>query len=162
MILHVAGTLEGPGSRMMISPSVLLHGHRGSSSRTCVSLHLSAASPLASSYFLSPPGTHEVVAKPVQYACAVSQKGARDQERKKRRLPPHRDGRHSRSRKSRKSTKLQSVSLLILCQARTSDSSSPGGRYLTPFESSLGQGKEKFSTHLCSWRTRQRSRPQHS
>ncbi|KAB0369070.1 hypothetical protein FD755_019075 [Muntiacus reevesi] len=51
---------------------------------------------------------------------------------------------HSRSRKSRKSTKLRSISRsLILCNAQTSDdSSSPDERYPDPFEISLGQGKE--------------------
>ena len=106
-------------------------------------LHLSAASPIASSYFLSLPGTHDVVAKPSPVA--TRQPRARDQERKKGsftsslRMEPH-----SRSGKSRKSTKLRSISRsLILCNAQTSDdSSSPDERYPDPFEISLGQDKE--------------------
>ncbi|XP_055411732.1 pro-interleukin-16 isoform X3 [Bubalus kerabau] len=88
-------------------------------------------------------GTHEVVAKPSPVA--TRQPRARDQERKKGsftsslRMEPH-----SRSGKSRKSTKLRSISRsLILCNAQTSDdSSSPDERYPDPFEISLGQGKE--------------------
>uniref|UniRef100_A0AC11CUM0 Interleukin 16 n=1 Tax=Ovis aries TaxID=9940 RepID=A0AC11CUM0_SHEEP len=88
-------------------------------------------------------GTHEVVAKPSPVA--TRQPKARDQERKKGSFPSSlRMEPHSRSGKSRKSTKLRSVSRsLILCNARTSDdSSSPDERYPDPFESSLGQGKE--------------------
>ncbi|XP_055273934.1 pro-interleukin-16 isoform X3 [Moschus berezovskii] len=88
-------------------------------------------------------GTHEVVAKPSPVT--TRQPKARDQERKKGsftsslRMEPH-----SRSGKSRKSTKLRSISRsLILCNAQTSDdSSSPDERYPDPFEISLGQGKE--------------------
>uniref|UniRef100_A0A8C6EHI1 Pro-interleukin-16 n=1 Tax=Moschus moschiferus TaxID=68415 RepID=A0A8C6EHI1_MOSMO len=88
-------------------------------------------------------GTHEVVAKPSPVT--TRQPKARDQERKKGsftsslRMEPHR-----RSGKSRKSTKLRSISRsLILCNAQTSDdSSSPDERYPDPFEISLGQGKE--------------------
>ncbi|KAM8780212.1 pro-interleukin-16 isoform 1-T1 [Rhynchonycteris naso] len=69
----------------------------------------------------------------------------RDQERKKAsftsslRMEPH-----SRSARSRKSTKFRSISRsLILCNAKTSDDgSSPDERYPDPFELSLGQGKE--------------------
>ncbi|XP_004403624.1 PREDICTED: pro-interleukin-16 isoform X2 [Odobenus rosmarus divergens] len=51
---------------------------------------------------------------------------------------------HSRSGKSRKSTKLRSISRsLMLCNAKTSDDgSSPDEKYPDPFEVSLGQGKE--------------------
>lgn len=88
-------------------------------------------------------GTHDVVAKPSPVA--TRQPRARDQERKKGsftsslRMEPH-----SRSGKSRKSTKLRSISRsLILCNAQTSDdSSSPDERYPDPFEISLGQDKE--------------------
>uniref|UniRef100_A0A8C7B1C5 Pro-interleukin-16 n=1 Tax=Neovison vison TaxID=452646 RepID=A0A8C7B1C5_NEOVI len=51
---------------------------------------------------------------------------------------------HGRSGRSRKSTKLRSISRsLMLCNAKTSDDgSSPDERYPDPFEISLGQGKE--------------------
>nr|XP_025748948.1 pro-interleukin-16 isoform X1 [Callorhinus ursinus] len=51
---------------------------------------------------------------------------------------------HSRSGKSRKSTKLRSISRsLMLCNAKTSDDgSSPEEKYPDPFEVSLAQGKE--------------------
>nr|KAF6399239.1 interleukin 16 [Molossus molossus] len=51
---------------------------------------------------------------------------------------------HSRSARSRKSTKLRSISRsLILCNAKTSDDgSSPDERYPDPLEGSLGQGSE--------------------
>nr|XP_006208866.3 pro-interleukin-16 isoform X2 [Vicugna pacos] len=88
-------------------------------------------------------GTHEVVAKPSPVTSR--QPRARDQERKKGsftsslRMEPH-----SRSGKSRKSTKFRSLSRsLILCNAKTSDDgSSPDEKYPDPFEISLGQGKE--------------------
>ncbi|XP_057576879.1 pro-interleukin-16 isoform X2 [Hippopotamus amphibius kiboko] len=88
-------------------------------------------------------GTHEVVAKPSPVT--TRQPRARDQERKtgsftsSLRMEPH-----SRSGKSRKSTKFRSISRsLILCNAKTSDDgSSPDERYPDPFESPLGQGKE--------------------
>ena len=139
----MAGTLEGQvtsNDDLSICPASQTSWL---SSRTCVLLHLSAASPIASSHFLSLPGTHEVVAKPS--SVATRQPRARDQERKKGsftsslRMEPH-----SRSGKSRKSTKLRSISRsLILCNAQTSDdSSSPDERYPDPFEISLGQGKE--------------------
>ncbi|XP_045669039.1 pro-interleukin-16 isoform X1 [Ursus americanus] len=89
-------------------------------------------------------GTHEVVAKPSPVTTR-HRSGATDQEKKKGgftsslRMDPH-----SRSGKSRKSTKLRSISRsLMLCNARTSDDgSSPDEKYPDPFEISLGQGKE--------------------
>uniref|UniRef100_A0A8D0XCH7 Pro-interleukin-16 n=2 Tax=Sus scrofa TaxID=9823 RepID=A0A8D0XCH7_PIG len=53
---------------------------------------------------------------------------------------------HSRSGKSRKSTKFRSISRsLILCHAKTSDEgSSPDERYPDPFEIALGQGKDRI------------------
>lgn len=104
---------------------------------------LSAAGHIAPSHFLSPPGTREGAAKPS--AVATRPPRARDQERKKAgfasslRMEPH-----SRSARSRKSTKFRSISRsLILCNAKTSDDgSSPDERYPDPFEVSLGQGKE--------------------
>lgn len=113
-------------------------------SRPPVPLHLSGASHTASFCFLFPPGTHEVVAKPSPVTTR-HRSGATDQEKKKGgftsslRMDPH-----SRSGKSRKSTKLRSISRsLMLCNARTSDDgSSPDEKYPDPFEISLGQGKE--------------------
>ncbi|XP_021120556.1 pro-interleukin-16 isoform X1 [Heterocephalus glaber] len=89
------------------------------------------------------PGTHEVVAKPSSAATRLLR--ARDQERKKGsftsslRMEPH-----SRSAKSRKSTKFRSISRsLILCNARTGDDgSSPDEKYPEPFEIPLGQAEE--------------------
>uniref|UniRef100_A0A8C3WS06 Pro-interleukin-16 n=1 Tax=Catagonus wagneri TaxID=51154 RepID=A0A8C3WS06_9CETA len=54
---------------------------------------------------------------------------------------------HSRSGKSRKSTKFRSLSRsLILCHAKTSDEgSSPDERYPDPFEVALGQRKDGIS-----------------
>uniref|UniRef100_F7BTF6 Pro-interleukin-16 n=2 Tax=Macaca mulatta TaxID=9544 RepID=F7BTF6_MACMU len=53
---------------------------------------------------------------------------------------------HSRTGKSRKSTKFRSISRsLILCNAKTSDDgSSPDEKYPDPFEISLAQGKEEI------------------
>uniref|UniRef100_A0A8C5LGY8 Pro-interleukin-16 n=1 Tax=Jaculus jaculus TaxID=51337 RepID=A0A8C5LGY8_JACJA len=53
---------------------------------------------------------------------------------------------HSRSGKSRKSTRFRSISRsLMLCNAKTSDdSSSPDEKSLDPLEVSLGQGKDRF------------------
>lgn len=68
-----------------------------------------------------------------------------DQEKKKGSLTSSlRMDPHSRSGKSRKSTKLRSISRsLMLCNAKTSDDgSSPDEKYPNPFETSLGQGKE--------------------
>ncbi|XP_013014310.3 pro-interleukin-16 isoform X1 [Cavia porcellus] len=89
------------------------------------------------------PGTHEVVAKPSSAATRLPR--ARDQERRKGsftsslRMEPH-----SRSAKSRKSTKFRAISRsLILCNARMADdSSSPDEKYPEPFEIPLSQGKE--------------------
>ncbi|XP_076984612.1 pro-interleukin-16 isoform X2 [Tamandua tetradactyla] len=88
-------------------------------------------------------GAHEVAAKPNPFSTRQSR--VRDQERKKGsvtaslRMEPH-----SRSAKSRKSTKFRSISRsLILCNAKTSDDgSSPDEKYPDPFEISLGRGKE--------------------
>lgn len=148
--------LQEPGSgghgQHVGSPNpmwMVLHWHRTrhswSSSWMLVSLPSSAASHVASSHFLFPLGTHEVVAKPSPVA--TRQPRARDQERKKGsftsslRMEPH-----SRSGKSRKSTKFRSISRsLILCHAKTSDEgSSPDERYPDPFEIALGQGKDRI------------------
>ncbi|XP_066094450.1 pro-interleukin-16 [Saccopteryx bilineata] len=88
-------------------------------------------------------GTREGVAK--ASPAAPRPPRGRDQERKKAsftsslRMEPH-----SRSARSRKSTKFRSISRsLILCNAKTSDDgSSPDERYPDPFELSLGQGQE--------------------
>ncbi|XP_034880153.1 pro-interleukin-16 isoform X2 [Mirounga leonina] len=112
-------------------------------SRPLVPLHLSVASHTASFCFLFPPGTHEVVAKPSPVTTRHPR--ATDQEKKKGSLTSSlRMDPHSRSGKSRKSTKLRSISRsLMLCNAKTSDdSSSPDEKYPDPFEVSLGQGKE--------------------
>uniref|UniRef100_A0A8C0KTI7 Uncharacterized protein n=1 Tax=Canis lupus dingo TaxID=286419 RepID=A0A8C0KTI7_CANLU len=88
-------------------------------------------------------GTHEVVAKPSPVP--TRQPKATDQEKKKGSLTSSlRMDPHSRSGKSRKSTKLRSISRsLMLCNAKTSDDgSSPDEKYPDPFETSLGQSKE--------------------
>uniref|UniRef100_A0ABI7ZVK1 Interleukin 16 n=1 Tax=Felis catus TaxID=9685 RepID=A0ABI7ZVK1_FELCA len=53
---------------------------------------------------------------------------------------------HGRAGRSRKSTKLRSVSRsLMLCHAKTSDDgSSPDEKYPDPFEMPLGQGRERI------------------
>nr|XP_060473498.1 pro-interleukin-16-like isoform X2 [Panthera onca] len=53
---------------------------------------------------------------------------------------------HGRAGRSRKSTKLRSVSRsLMLCHAKTSDDgSSPDEKYPDPFEMTLGQGRERI------------------
>lgn len=84
-----------------------------------------------------------MVAKPSSAATRLPR--ARDQERRKGsftsslRMEPH-----SRSAKSRKSTKFRAISRsLILCNARMADdSSSPDEKYPEPFEIPLSQGKE--------------------
>uniref|UniRef100_A0A8I5P062 Pro-interleukin-16 n=1 Tax=Papio anubis TaxID=9555 RepID=A0A8I5P062_PAPAN len=88
-------------------------------------------------------GTHEVAAKPCPVA--TRQPRARDQERKKGSFTSSlRMESHSRTGKSRKSTKFRSISRsLMLCNAKTSDDgSSPDEKYPDPFEISLAQGKE--------------------
>uniref|UniRef100_A0A2K5UZL5 Pro-interleukin-16 n=1 Tax=Macaca fascicularis TaxID=9541 RepID=A0A2K5UZL5_MACFA len=90
-------------------------------------------------------GTHEVAAKPCPVA--TRQPRARDQERKKGSFTSSlRMESHSRTGKSRKSTKFRSISRsLILCNAKTSDDgSSPDEKYPDPFEISLAQGKEEI------------------
>ncbi|XP_050654508.1 pro-interleukin-16 isoform X3 [Macaca thibetana thibetana] len=90
-------------------------------------------------------GTHEVAAKPC--LVATRQPRARDQERKKGSFTSSlRMESHSRTGKSRKSTKFRSISRsLILCNAKTSDDgSSPDEKYPDPFEISLAQGKEEI------------------
>lgn len=69
---------------------------------------------------------------------------AADQEKKGSLTSSLRMDPHGRSGRSRKSTKLRSISRsLMLCNAKTSDDgSSPDERYPDPFEISLGQGKE--------------------
>ncbi|XP_054445020.1 pro-interleukin-16 [Pteronotus mesoamericanus] len=88
-------------------------------------------------------GTREGAAKPSPVAARPPR--ARDQERKKASFTSSlRMELHSRSARSRKSTKFRSISRsLILCHAKTSDDgSSPDERHPDPFEMSLGQGKE--------------------
>ncbi|XP_027425396.1 pro-interleukin-16 isoform X2 [Zalophus californianus] len=88
-------------------------------------------------------GPHEVVTKPGPVTTRHPR--ATDQEKKKGSLTSSlRMDPHSRSGKSRKSTKLRSISRsLMLCNAKTSDDgSSPDEKYPDPFEVSLGQGKE--------------------
>lgn len=78
---------------------------------------------------------------------ATCQPRARDQERKKGSFTSSlRMESHSRTGKSRKSTKFRSISRsLILCNAKTSDDgSSPDEKYPDPFEISLAQGKEEI------------------
>ncbi|XP_065404357.1 pro-interleukin-16 isoform X3 [Macaca fascicularis] len=90
-------------------------------------------------------GTHEVAAKPCPVA--TRQPRARDQERRKGSFTSSlRMESHSRTGKSRKSTKFRSISRsLILCNAKTSDDgSSPDEKYPDPFEISLAQGKEEI------------------
>lgn len=85
-----------------------------------------------------------MVAKP-SLVTTHHRSGATDQEKKKGGLTSSlRMDPHSRSGKSKKSTKLRSISRsLMLCNARTSDDgSSPDEKYPDPFEISLGQGKE--------------------
>ncbi|KAM7048644.1 pro-interleukin-16 isoform 3-T3 [Molossus nigricans] len=88
-------------------------------------------------------GTREGAAKPS--AVATRPPRAREQPRKKAGLTSSlRMEPHSRSARSRKSTKLRSISRsLILCNVKTSDDgSSPDERYPDPLEGSLGQGSE--------------------
>lgn len=104
---------------------------------------LSATCQYPLTWLLSPPGTHEGVAKPS--LAATRPPRARDQERKKGsftsslRMEPH-----SHPGKSRKPTRFRALSRsLMLCNAKTSDDgSSPDEKYPDPFEMSLGQGKE--------------------